>query len=119
MTRSRPRPRESLDRCALRAQLRGDQMLGTAFPAARLLLVEQPGPWGQGGLRTSYFDPATALALEARGRAEGVRVQAIRRPGRSPRRPQRRWAVVDTRGTEPSLRWGSFTDDTELLELPL
>ena len=33
-----PHPRETLDRCALRAQLRGDPMLGTAFPAARLLL---------------------------------------------------------------------------------
>jgi len=43
---SHPHPRETLDRCALRAQLRGDPMLGTAFPAARLLLVEQPGPWG-------------------------------------------------------------------------
>src|SRR4051794_30959104 len=42
-----PRPRETLDRCALRAQLRGDPMLGTAFPAPRILLVEQPGPWGE------------------------------------------------------------------------
>ena len=72
-------------------------MLGTAFPAARLLLVEQPHPWGFEGLRTSRFDAATALALEARGRAEGVRVQAIRRPGRSPDGAQRRWAIVDTR----------------------
>ncbi|MBE7189285.1 MAG: sucrase ferredoxin [Jatrophihabitans endophyticus] len=27
--------------------------------------------------------------------------------------------MVDTRGAEPSLRWGSFTDDVELLDLPL
>ena len=94
-------------------------MLGTAFPAARLLLVEQPHPWGFAGLRTSRFDAATALALEARGRAEGVRVQAIRRPGRSPQPAQRRWAIADTRGEEPVLRWGEFTDDAELLELPL
>jgi hypothetical protein len=94
-------------------------MLGTAFPAARLLLVEQPFPWGPEGLRTSRFDPAVALALEARGRAEGVRVQAIRRPGRSAERAQRRWATVDTRDATRSLRWGDFTDDAELLELPL
>jgi hypothetical protein len=94
-------------------------MLGTAFPAARLLLVEQPYPWGFEGLRTSRFDAATALALEARGRAEGVRVQAIRRSGRAPHRAQRRWAIVDTRAEEPVLRWGEFTDDAELLELPL
>ena len=94
-------------------------MLGTAFPAGRLLLVEQPHPWGSKGLRTSRFDAATALALEARGRAEGVRVQAIRRPGRSPHGAQRRWAVADTRAAAPVLRWGEFTDDAELLELPL
>jgi (2Fe-2S) ferredoxin len=103
----------------VRAQLRGDHMLGTAFPAARLLLVEEPFPWGPEGLRTSRFDSATALAIEARGRAVGVRVQAIRRPGRSPDRLQRQWALVDTRGETPMLCWGEFTDPAELLELPL
>jgi hypothetical protein len=94
-------------------------MLGTAFPAARLLLVEQPFPWGSDGLRTSRFDPATALAVEARARAEGVRVQAIRRPGRGTHRVHRRWALVDTRDDTRMLRWGTFTHDAELLELPL
>ena len=36
----------SAERCAVQADLRGDEMLGTAFPAARLLLVEQPLPAG-------------------------------------------------------------------------
>jgi hypothetical protein len=94
-------------------------MLGTAFPAARLLLVEQSFPWGPEGLRTSRFDPTLALAIEARGRSEGVRVQAIRRPGRSPGLAQRRWATVDTRDETPAVRWGTFTDPAELLNLPL
>ena len=94
-------------------------MLGTAFPAARLLLVEQPFPWGPEGLRTSRFDPEAALAVEARCRAEGVRVQAIRRPGRSSPREHRRWAFIDTREARGTLRWGQFADDAELLELPL
>ena len=93
-------------------------MLGTAFPAARLLLVEQPLPWGPEGLRTSRFDSATALAVEARARAEGIRVQAIRPPGRA-HRVHRRWALVDTRDESRTLRWGTFDDDAELLELPL
>jgi (2Fe-2S) ferredoxin len=93
-------------------------MLGTAFPAARVLLVEQPLPWGSEGLRTSRFDRATALAVEARGRAEGVRVQAIRRPGGQPS-PRRRWMSADTRGGEPALRCGEFSQDTDLLELAL
>ena len=110
---------QTQERCAARAQARGDHMLGTAFPAARLLLVEQPHPWGFAGLRASRFDPATALALEARARAEGVRVQAIRRPGRSPLDPQRRWALFDMRAADPLVHWGEFTEDTELLSLPL
>ena len=48
------------------SELRGDPMLGTAFPAGRLLLIEQPGPWGRGGLRDSRFDRTTALAVEKR-----------------------------------------------------
>jgi hypothetical protein len=99
--------------------LRGDPMLGTAFPAARLLLVEQPFPWGPEGLRTSRFDSATALALEAKARQEGIRVQAIRRPGRSPEGTRRRWILVDTRDAARSMRWGEFAEDAELLELPL
>jgi (2Fe-2S) ferredoxin len=94
-------------------------MLGTAFPAARLLLVEQPFAWGFEGLRASRFDAATAQALEARARAAGVRVQAIRRPGRSLEGGPRRWAIADTRPEAPVVRWGEFTDDAELLDLAL
>jgi hypothetical protein len=114
-----PRPRESLERCALRAQLRGDPMIGTAFPAARLLLVEQPGPWGRGGLRGSRFDREVARALERRANAVGVRVEAIRRPGRTAPDAVRQWAVVDTRPGGETARWGSYERDTDLLDLPL
>lgn len=117
--RSHPRPRESLDRCALRAQLRGDPQLGTAFPARRLLLVEQPGPWGRAGLRESHFDRDIARELEDRANAQGVRVFTIRRPGRTPRGVIRRWAVADCTPGRESLRWGGFVKDAELLELPL
>ncbi|CAN5643587.1 sucrase ferredoxin [soil metagenome] len=94
-------------------------MLGTAFPAARLLLVEQPFPWGPEGLRTSRFDPATALTLEARAREFGIRVQAIRRMKRQPEGVRRRWMLVDTREEARCIRSGEFTEDAELLELPL
>ncbi len=111
-----PRPAE---RCAVRADARADPMLGTAFPAARLLLVEQPFPWGPEGLRTSRFDRDTALALEARGRAEGVRVQAVRRLGRDSEGTPRRWTLVDTRDTTRSMCSGRYSADAELLDLPL
>ena len=115
---TRPQVRPPAERCAHRADLRGDEMLGTAFPASRLLLVEQPFPWGPEGLRTSRFDPATALALEARAREQGVRVQAVRRLGRNPEHP-RQWAIVDTRDASRAVRRGAFEADADLLELPL
>lgn len=93
-------------------------MLGTAFPAARLLLVEQPYPWGPEGLRTSHFDKTIALALEARGRKHGVRVQAVRRLGRLPEHT-RQWAIVDTRDASRVVHRGEYDRDADLLELPL
>ena len=94
-------------------------MLGTAFPAARLLLVEQPGPWGRSGLRESRFDSAVAARLEARANAERVRVLAIRRPGRTPPDTVRSWYFVDTRDGRQLVRRGEFDTDAELLDVPL
>jgi sucrase/ferredoxin-like protein len=116
---TRPRPRETLARCALRAQLRGDPALGTAFPASRLLLVEQPGPWGRDGLADSHFDRATAQALLRRTTANGLRVLLIRRPGRTPPDAPRGWALADTRAGREALHWGWFDADADLLDLPL
>ncbi|SDI94639.1 hypothetical protein SAMN05444157_0931 [Frankineae bacterium MT45] len=114
-----PRPRETLDRCALRAQLRGDPMLGTAFPAYRLLLVEQPGPWGHAGLTESHFDREVAQQLYRRTEAAGMRMLAIRRPGRTPAGQPRIWAYVDTRPGREALRVGEYTEERELLDVPL
>jgi hypothetical protein len=94
-------------------------MLGTAFPAARLLLVEQPGPWGREGLSTSHFDRRVALELDRRTRAEGIRLQVVRRPGRTSPDAVRRWLVVDSRAGREALHWGEFHADAELLDLPL
>jgi Sucrase/ferredoxin-like len=118
-TQHQPHPRETSDRCALRAQLRGDPMLGTAFPAARLLLVEQPGPWGHAGLRESRLDGSVARRLENRAQDDGVRVQAIRRPGRTPRGALRQWMAVDCRDGRESVRIGTYDADADLLDLPL
>lgn len=109
---------QGIDRCSVRAQLRGDPMLGTAFPASRLLLVEQPGPWGRGGLSDSLFG-ATAHALERRANAAGMRVQAIRRPGRTATAATLHWALADTRDGRETVRWGTYLRPEELLDLPL
>lgn len=114
-SRPGPHPQDSLDRCALRAQLRGDAMLGTAFPAGQVLLVEQPGPWGRAGLKASRFDVAVAAELETKVGRHGIRVLAVRKPGRTPRDATRRWGYADARPGRERLLWGRYTDDAELL----
>jgi hypothetical protein len=103
----------------LRAQLRGDPLTGTAFAAARVLLVERPGPWGRSGLPESRVDPAVTRALRARANQAGVRIIAIRRPGRTPVGGARRWAYVDTRDDRQQVGWGRYEDDAELTAVPL
>ena len=115
----RPVPKESADRCALRSQLRGDPMPGTGFPSPRVLLVEQDGPWGKAGLPTSRFDTVIANELITRAATVGVRVLAVRRPGRHRPRPSRRWMLVDTRAGRRSLHHGVFERDEQLRALPL
>lgn len=89
-------------------------MLGTAFPAARMLLVEQPGPWGRLGLLQSHFDPLMADRLVRSCDAAGIRVLAIRRPGRSEDGVARRWAWVDAGLGRERMGWGSFDNERDL-----
>lgn len=115
MTPHEPHPRESAERCSVRAELRGDVMLGTAFEQAGVLLVEQPGPWGHAGLRASHLDAEVADRLEHRAAESGLRLLAIRRPGRTPAGGVRHWAVARA----GVLSWGSFDNAAELLHVPL
>ena len=108
-------------RCSFASELRGDPVVGTAAPATGLLLVEQPGPWGRQALVQSRLDPAVGSALSSRAVARGLRVLLIRRPGRmrTTTPAQRRWAIVDCTPGREVTSWGTFTDDGELLGLPL
>jgi len=98
-------------------------MLGTAFPADRILLVEQPGGWGVGGLADSRFDALVAQRLIGTLGRQGIRVLAIRRPGRQPatdRRTERApltWGFADCRPGQQGMAWGSYRAAEELLEL--
>jgi hypothetical protein len=107
-------------RCSEAAEERGDPREGTAAPAPRWFLVEQPGPWsGRDALRQSQLDPAVGAAIAERTSRLGIRANLIRRPGRTEAGQRRRWAYVDSRPGQESVRWGSFGADTELLDVPL
>lgn len=92
-------------------------MLGTAFPADRVLLVEQPGGWGKQGLAASRFDRAVAQQLIDRLGRLGMRVLAIRRPGRNPEPERRSWYFADCRPGRQQISHGQFDADVDLLRL--
>lgn len=84
-----------------------------------MLLVEQPGPWGRAGLTASRFPAQVAAQLERRALAAGIRVQAIRRPGRTVAHPVRQWALACCKDGTEELRRGTWRHPEELLDLPL
>lgn len=90
-------------------------MLGTAPPASRMLLVEQPGPWGTRALLDGRDDPRVAEQVDALAAAAGLRVQAIRNPGRHARQRGPRTVAVADITTRQVTRW-SVDDLPELLD---
>jgi Sucrase/ferredoxin-like len=108
------------ERCAASAQRRGDQVLGSASPTPRWLLVEQPGGWGPEALLESTVDRTVGAELKRRWEDRaGIRVLLIRRPGRRGGSGRRAWAVVDSRVGRERVGWGEFEDPAELLDLPV
>jgi hypothetical protein len=103
-------------RCADAARERGDDLVGTAAPARRWLLVEHPGPWaidalGGSGIGADVQDRLRRAAAEA-----AARILLVRRPGRQPASTVRSWAVVDAAaGPRAGTRWGSWSTDQGLL----
>ncbi|MBF5082942.1 sucrase ferredoxin [Quadrisphaera sp. INWT6] len=58
-------------------------MLGTASPTRGYLLVEEPGPWGPGGVPTSRLGDAATAALKEAATGMGAKLLLVRRPGTS------------------------------------
>lgn len=58
-------------------------MLGTASPTRGYLLVEEPGPWGPGGVPSSRLGDAATASLKEAATAMGAKLLLVRRPGTS------------------------------------
>jgi hypothetical protein len=101
------------ERCAPAAELRGDQLHGTAAPARFFVLVEQPGAWGRNAVGDWQRDHPARTDLLRRTHEAGARLLLVRRLHREPGEP-RRWALVDVRPGSEATRWGTFEDDREL-----
>jgi hypothetical protein len=113
-------------RCTLAARVRGDDVLATAPPARRFLLLEVPGPWAvPDAVEAADVRPDVANAIRHRAGAAGARVLLIRRPGRHPA-PEpgspRRWGLArlgsaSGAGGVGGVVWGTWTTDDDLLAL--
>ena len=112
--------REGGPRCSTGSALRGESLAATASLGRRWLLVEVAGGWGW----SAFFDSAAidrrlARRIVERVERAGMRIAAIRRPGRARGANRWRWALVDTEpGTESIFR-GECRAPEDLLELPL
>jgi hypothetical protein len=107
----------SASRCSVAAELRGDPMIGTAPPQMRVLLVHQPGAWGPRGLTESRCDPDVARRIDAAAADAGMRLQAIRRPGKhEPGVPAGGYEVgiAETNTATPRITWWRVDDLAEI-----
>lgn len=105
-------------RCSDAARDRDDDLVATAPPTLRWLLLELPGPWGPRGLVDSRLSRPIANTLQERADADGLRVLLIRRAGRVADTDEvRRWAVVDQ--ATASTTWSHWDSERRLVDGPL
>ncbi|MDH5492448.1 MAG: hypothetical protein OEY14_10890 [Myxococcales bacterium] len=88
--------------CAAIAGEAQEPLEGTAPPARRWLLLEVPGAWPRDALEAQALPERARASLRALGaQLPGLRVQLLRRPGRSTASP--RCFVADSGGDSPWL----------------
>ena len=104
-------------RCAFTAELRADDMSGTAPSNTRFLLIEQPGAWGRIAVEQSQLDRGVGSALATACGGARTRPLLIRRPGRTETPLRKRWYLAHTSAAGPTMRTGTVGADEELLGL--
>jgi hypothetical protein len=112
-------------RCSDGARTNGDLPHATAVRYQRFLLLEVPGPWGSAALEDSRIEAGIAQQLAMAADASDIRVVLIRKPGRHPpigaddRDKDLAWAFVDVTAGIERVRWGSWRDPADLLDIDL
>lgn len=104
--------------CSTRSRHAGQSLAATASYGRRWLLLELAGGWGPNAFRDSpVLDRALGVRIERRAAAEGMRLVAIRRPGRARLRNGRcwRWARVDSTPGHETVTWGEASEPGEYL----
>lgn len=107
--------------CSDQSLARDDPMYGTASAGSSWMLVELSGAWGPLAFLQSpnCIDPQLGRAIVRRAEMAGMRIAAIRRPGRRPDTPRWRWFVAHSDVGSEALYRGEVDDPRDFLDLAL
>jgi hypothetical protein len=107
--------------CSDQSLARNDQMFGTASAGTSWMLLELCGAWGKSAFLQSpeSIEPELGRAIVRRVEKAGMRIAAIRRPGRRPEKPRWRWFVAQSSVGGEALYCGEVSDPREYLDLAL
>ncbi|WNG88103.1 sucrase ferredoxin [Mycobacterium sp. ITM-2016-00317] len=107
--------------CSDQSLTRGEPMYGTASAGSRWLLLELEGGWGPSAFLESpgCLDAGLGRAIVRRAESAGMRIAAIRRPGRRTETPRWRWFVARSEVGRPALRHGEVDSARDYLDIDL
>ena len=107
--------------CSDQSLARNDPMYGTASAGLSWALLELSGAWGHSAFLHSaaIIDPDLGRAIARRVEAAGIRIAAIRRPGRRSATPRWRWFIAESGEGCEALYSGEVSDPREYLGLAL
>jgi hypothetical protein len=107
--------------CSDQSLVRDDPMYGTASAGSSWALLEVPGAWGHSALLNSatIIEPALGRAIARRFETAGMRIAAIRRPGRRPAAPRWRWFIAHSGEGREALYHGEVAGPKDYLDVAL
>lgn len=107
--------------CSDQSRLRDDPIYGTASAGHSWAMLELCGGWGKSAFLDSpaIIDRALGRQICRRIEAAGMRVTAIRRPGRRPATPRWRWFIAHCDEGSEALFHGEVNEPREYLDIAL
>lgn len=107
--------------CSDQSLLRNDPIYGTAGAGPSWAMLELCGGWGKSAFLDSpaIIDRGLGRQICRRFETAGMRVTAIRRPGRRPEKPRWRWFIAQCDEGSEALYHGEVNEPAEYLDIAL